>query len=220
MPEARPRPNAGTKGVPRADREEQILEAAAEVFGTAGYAGTSVADVAARAGISKPLVYNYFGSKEGLFEACLRRNGELLLGEMERIARGDAVGIERGLLTLAGLFQILEPRPWAWRLVVDPTIPKDGPIDELVRGYLARITALNEEGVGEMLRLAGDTDPGDVSALAAVWHSIVDALVGWWLDHPGESAEAMTRRCVRLFRASLGSTLAASALAALDGLDA
>src|SRR4051794_26466639 len=64
-PTAARRPNAGTKGVPRAEREAQIVTAATEVFGAQGFAATSVADVAARAGISKPLIYQYFGSKEG-----------------------------------------------------------------------------------------------------------------------------------------------------------
>ena len=91
------RPNAGTKGVPRLDRETQILDIASEHFGTHGFAATSVAAVAAGAGISKPLVYSYFGSKEGLYEACLERGGALLADEMERVAAGDAVGIERGM---------------------------------------------------------------------------------------------------------------------------
>ena len=100
------RPNAGTKGVPRVDRETQILQIASEHFGTAGFAATSVATVAERAGISKPLIYSYFGSKEGLYEACLDRGGALLAEEMERIAAGDAVGVERGMRTLGGLFEI------------------------------------------------------------------------------------------------------------------
>src|SRR5690348_492815 len=116
-------PNAGTKGVPRADREGQIVQAASEVFGARGFAATSVADIAERAGISKPLIYNYFGSKEGLFRACLQRAGGILAEEMERIARGDAVGLERALRTLEGIFTLLEPQPWIWRLFFDPTIP-------------------------------------------------------------------------------------------------
>ena len=87
MPATSQRPNAGTKGVPRADREAQIVEAASEVFGTRGFAATSVGDIAERAGISKPLIYNYFGSKEGLLRACLHRAIDILADEFERIAR-------------------------------------------------------------------------------------------------------------------------------------
>ncbi|MFI2707696.1 TetR/AcrR family transcriptional regulator, partial [Nocardioides sp. CER28] len=202
------RRNAGTKGVPRADREEQIVEVATEVFGTQGFAATSVGDIAERAGISKPLIYNYFGSKEGLLRACLHRAIEILAGEFERIARGDAVGLERALRTLEGTFVLLERQPWIWRLFFDPTIPRgeQGIAAELAL-YTDRFTALAEEGVGEMMRLAGNEDPRDVSALTAVWMSVADSLVTWWLDHPDETPASMTARCVRLFQLVLGATL-------------
>ena len=204
MPRTPVRPNAGTKGVPRADREEQIVGLAIEVFGAHGYAATSVADIAGRAGISKPLIYQYFGSKEGLFRACLHRAGEILAGEMERIARGDVVGLDRALRTLEGTFALLEPQPWIWRLFFDPTVPasEEGIAAEIAR-YTDRLHALAEEGVGEMMRLAGNDDPRDISALTAVWMSIADSLVTWWLDHPEETAASMAARCVRLFQVVL-----------------
>ncbi|MBB3088046.1 TetR/AcrR family transcriptional regulator [Nocardioides albus] len=89
------RANAGTKGVPRADRELQILRAACEVFGTMGFAKASVAGIAADAGISKPLVYQYFGSKEGLFLASFNYGAETLAAEMERVAADDTVSSVR-----------------------------------------------------------------------------------------------------------------------------
>lgn len=202
-----PRPNAGTKGVPRADREDQILVAATRLFGTLGYAGTSVAAVAEPAGISKPLIYSYFGSKEGLYSACLRRAGEQLAIVMEEIARSGVVGLERGLRTLEAVFDLLEPQPWVWRLIFDPSAPAEGEVAEVMATYTARITALAEEGVGELAALVGISDPLDVSALVRVWMSIFDALVGWWVDHPDQSAEAMTARCVRLFTGVTGADL-------------
>jgi AcrR family transcriptional regulator len=207
-PPAARRPNAGTKGVPRADREDQIVGLAIEVFGAQGYAATSVADIAERAGISKPLIYQYFGSKEGLFRACLHRAGDILAGELERVARGDAVGLDRALRTLAGMFAVLEPQPWIWRLFFDPTIPSsEAGISAEIAGYTDRLRALAEEGVGELLRLSGDEDPLDVSALTSVWMSVADSLVTWWLDHPDETRESMTARCFRLFQVVLGAPL-------------
>ncbi|HVX54525.1 TetR/AcrR family transcriptional regulator [Nocardioides sp.] len=207
-----PRPNAGTKGVPRADREEQILETATRLFGTLGFAATSVAAVAEPIGISKPMVYSYFGSKDRLYGACLRRAGEQLAVEMERIARTGVVGLERGLRTLDGIFVLLEPQPWMWRMLFDPTAPREGEAAEVMASYTARITALAHEGVGELMSLVGVTDALDVSAMVSVWISIFDSLVDWWLDHPDQDAAAMTQRCVRLFaavtRADLGSVLA------------
>ena len=201
--------HVGTKGVPRADREEQILAVAGEVFGSEGFAATSVAEIAQRAGISKPLVYQYFGSKEGLFTACLHRAGAILAEEIERIARGDSVGIERALLTLDGIFRTLGDRPWTWRLFFDPTIPRNEAIAREIGFYTDRITVLAEDGVGELMALVGNDDPGDLSAMVRVWMSIVDALVGWWLDHPDQTAAQMSERCVRLFTAAFSAQVPA-----------
>lgn len=207
--------HVGTKGVPRADREEQILAIAGEVFGSEGFAATSVAEIARRAGISKPLVYQYFGSKEGLFTACLHQAGAILAEEIERIARGDSVGLERALLTLDGIFTTLGGRPWTWRLFFDPTLPSNEAVAREIAHYTDRITRLAEEGVGELMALVGNTDPGDLSAMVRVWMSIVDALVGWWLDHPSETAAQMSERCVRLFHAAFSAQV--PALSALLG---
>lgn len=192
------RSNAGTKGVPRLERESQILEVASETFGTEGYAATNVQAVADVAGISKPLIYNYFGSKEGLFLACLERAGDILADEIERVSRGDAVGIERGMLTLQAMFAILEPQRYLWRLIYDGTAPRDGAVADTTAHYVDRITKLADEGVAELMKLGGNPDETDVSAMTAVWMGIVDSLVTWWVDQPGESAQAMYERCLRL----------------------
>jgi AcrR family transcriptional regulator len=200
------RPHVGTRGVPRADREDQIVRVASEIFGARGFAATSMAEIADGAGISKPLIYQYFGSKEGLFSACLHRAGAILAEEMERIAGGDAVGLDRALRTLEALFTLLEPQPWLWRLFFDPTVPRgeEGIAAELAL-YTGRIAALADQGVAEMMRLSGVDDPLDISALTAVWMSVVDSLVTWWLDHPDETPASMTDRCVRLFGVVLGA---------------
>ena len=198
------RPNAGTKGVPRLDREVQILDIASQQFGTLGFAATSVAAIAEKVGISKPLIYNYFGSKEGLYEACLDRGGAIVAEEIERIARGDAVGIERGMQTLAGMFALLEPQPYLWRLFFDPTAPTTGSIADSVTLYADRIGKLAEEGVAELMALAGNADELDISAMTTVWLGIVDSLMGWWLDHPTETADQMIQRCMRLLDALFG----------------
>ncbi len=202
------RPNAGTKGVPRLDRETQILDVASEHFATGGFATTSVATIADHAGISKPLIYSYFGSKEGLYEACLDRGGALLADEMERIAQGDAVGVERGMRTLAGLFALLEDRRHLWRLFFDTTAPTTGPIRDSIAGYADRIGRLADEGVTELMTLAGNDDALDVSAMTSVWLGIVDSLMNWWVDHPDQTADQMTQRCLRLLAALFGEPAA------------
>ena len=57
--------------LPRAERRAQILGAAASAFAERGYSDTSMDDVAARAGITKLIVYRHFGSKSELYQAVL-----------------------------------------------------------------------------------------------------------------------------------------------------
>lgn len=63
----------GTKRLPRAVREQQMLDAAVQMFSLNGYHETSMDAIAAEAQISKPMLYLYYGSKEELFGACLSR---------------------------------------------------------------------------------------------------------------------------------------------------
>lgn len=63
----------GSKRLPRAVREQQMLDAAVQMFSMNGYHETSMDSIAAAAQISKPMLYLYYGSKEELFGACLDR---------------------------------------------------------------------------------------------------------------------------------------------------
>src|SRR5581483_9920649 len=127
----------GTKGVPRLQRERQIVQVATAEFAAHGYAGASMAAVAAIAGISKPLVYQYFGSKDGLFLACLHSVAGPLLERLQTAsAREDDTVLSR-VGTLAAIFDSLEPQRAAWTLLFDDTIPAAGPIAAAVAEYRA-----------------------------------------------------------------------------------
>lgn len=192
------RKRAGTKGVARADREEQILEVASRVFGTRGFGPTGIGEIADQAGISKPLIYTYFGSKEGLLAACMVRAGNLIADDIDRTAASGEIGLARALVTLDGVFSMLEGRPWVWRLFFDPTRPQTPEIDDVIERYTGRLTSRADEGIAELMAYVGNQDPLDHSALAAVWSSIFDGLITWWLDHPEVSAAEMTERSARL----------------------
>ena len=75
----------GTKRLPRAVREQQMLDAAVQMFSANGYHETSMDAIAAQAQISKPMLYLYYGSKEELFGACLNRE----LGRFIDTVRAD-----------------------------------------------------------------------------------------------------------------------------------
>ncbi|MDX6744030.1 TetR/AcrR family transcriptional regulator [Actinocorallia sp. A-T 12471] len=193
--------SAGTKGVPRAAREEQILEVASAEIARVGYAGLSPATVAAGAGVSKPLVYAYFGSKDALYTLCVKRSSDALGDAIDEVAAtigGHASSLVRAERTLTAVFTTLELRPYAWRVVFDASHPEEGQAADAARAARRRIAEQAEFGVGAFLEGRGMTDPGDVSALTAVWMGVVSSLVDWWLRHPEESAAAMTERSRRL----------------------
>jgi AcrR family transcriptional regulator len=75
----------GTKRLPRAVREQQMLDAAVQMFSVNGYHETSMDAIAAEAQISKPMLYLYYGSKEELFGAVLNRE----LGRFVDAVRSD-----------------------------------------------------------------------------------------------------------------------------------
>lgn len=114
----------------RAAREREILEAADEVFGERGYQGTSMDEVAARAGVSKPLVYQYYGSKDGLFLACLSRlRAQLLDAVSDRVMA--APGPEEAMYAgLVGWFRFLDDHPRAWSVLVNEGMLAAGPAAE------------------------------------------------------------------------------------------
>lgn len=188
----------GTKGVPRADREPQILDAAQREFARVGYAAAAVPEIARRAGISKPLVYTYFGSKESLYAACAAAAGAMIADEVDRTAELGSVGIERGLLTVAGLTQVLDARPHLWCVLFDPTVPPGGEGAETAGRYTDRLHARAVEGVGEMLRLAGDTDAADLEVTTRVWVGMLDTVMRWWAEHPDEPGSAVLARAERI----------------------
>ena len=57
--------------MPRAQREAKILTVAEQVFAELGYQATTMDEIAERVGVTKPLIYDYFGSKDGLLVACV-----------------------------------------------------------------------------------------------------------------------------------------------------
>ncbi|TAM89676.1 MAG: TetR/AcrR family transcriptional regulator [Jatrophihabitans sp.] len=194
-------PAIGTKGVPRPRREAQIVRVATAEFGARGYARASVAAIAARSGISKPLVYQYFGSKDGLYLRCLTEVADALLDRLTDAEQRVDDSVASRIHVLRALFEALEPEPAAWRLLYDPSMPRTGRIAAKARHYRARTEAIAAAGSQRFLAARGITDPEDAAALAALWMGVVDSLVTRWLTGPKQSAAQMTARCERLLAA-------------------
>ncbi|MEU8828142.1 TetR/AcrR family transcriptional regulator [Streptomyces sp. NPDC048636] len=196
---------AGSKGVPRHRREQQILAAAIEEFGTRGYAQVSMADLAAAIGVTKPLLYQYFGSKDGLYLAALRHIGDGLSAAIAQAMDGATTTPGTPVAVLRAVFEALEGQRQGWFLLYDPTLPDTGEPAGTAHRYRAAIDRMAARGTEELLNTRGFDDPRDAAALKHVWTGVVSSLVVWWTRNPGESAQDMAERCERLFLAALGT---------------
>ncbi|HJQ47794.1 MAG TPA: helix-turn-helix domain-containing protein [Amycolatopsis sp.] len=103
--------------MPRAERERQMIQVAEEVFAEHGYAAASMDDIAERVGVSKPMLYEYFRSKERLLLACIAQSR----GELREVTEQAVVGatsaeeaLRRGL---HAFFVYVRERRQAWSLL-------------------------------------------------------------------------------------------------------
>ena len=116
-------------------RRDAILDAALRVFTARSYAGATTAEIAREAGVSEPILYRHFGSKRGLYLACLEEAWARLRTAIE--AKLDELGPAAGPLAIAktglGLRdkRILPPSLWVQALSVAPE-------DAELRRYLRR----------------------------------------------------------------------------------
>lgn len=103
--------------MPRAQREQQMIAVAEEIFAERGYQATSMDEVAERVGVSKPMIYEYFGSKEGLLVACIRAaRAELLTATMTSVEGVDSAeeALRRGLVAF---FEFTDSHRRSWKLL-------------------------------------------------------------------------------------------------------
>lgn len=109
--------SSARKRVGRAEREQQILDAAVDVFSSRGYAGASMDTVAERVGVTKPVLYTHFGSKEGLLLACIGRARAELLDATATAAAAATTPEEMLRRGTRAFFDYLDARAPAWTLL-------------------------------------------------------------------------------------------------------
>jgi AcrR family transcriptional regulator len=167
------------------DRRETILAAALELFSASGLAGVSLDEVAERAGISKALIYEHFGSKRELHDAVLQASHNQLVGRvLDSIADAEAPE-ERLRLGLDAFLGFVEEHRTAWRMVHrNVTDPEVAPTLQRVQDE-ARTT------VAALIRgHAPEESPIEGVDLAMASEMFAQQLVGagqslanWWDDH-------------------------------------
>ncbi|PXY20897.1 TetR/AcrR family transcriptional regulator [Prauserella muralis] len=108
---------ARRKRMPRAQRERQMIDVAEAVFAERGYAAASMDEIAERVGVSKPMLYEYFNSKEGLLLACIREARAALRTVTEEAVAGAPTAEEAMRRGLHAFFVYIRERRQAWSLL-------------------------------------------------------------------------------------------------------
>jgi AcrR family transcriptional regulator len=169
---------ASPRRLPRAEREQQTLDVAQALFARDGFAAVTMDDVAAAVGVTKPLLYNYFGNKERLYLACLGRTADALIAHLTD-AFAQAADPGEGLrAAVRAFFAFVEADRASWQVLYDETLPSGGQIAEHIDAYRAQATAL----VGSALQhLDPAPDPALVPGMAHALLGAVESLSRWWL---------------------------------------
>src|SRR5215207_5731093 len=168
--------------LPRAEREQQVLDIAHARFAADGFAAVTMEDVAAVAGVTKPLLYNYFGNKERLYLACLARAGEAMfatVGEAVSHADSPADALRRGL---HAFFAFVDEDRDAWRVLFDETLPAGGEIAERVAAYRERLLALvAQTNIARLPEGRQAAHATEIEATSVALLGAAEALARWWL---------------------------------------
>jgi len=192
---------AGTRTrLPRAEREQQMLAAARGLFAERGYAAVTMDDVATAVGVTKPLLYTYFGNKERLFAACMEPAGEALLATVVQAVQGapdGAVALERGV---HAFFAFVDEDREAWGVLFDGSLPS-GELARSVVAYRDRLAAL----VAAELAPGGTASPVDEALTTAVLGA-AEALGRWWLRTGAMSAADAAELLIGVVKPGLGLT--------------
>ena len=109
--------STGTKRIPRAIREQQMLDSAIRVFADLGYRSASMDTIARDAKISKPMLYLYYSSKEELFTACVVRESGRLIDQLTAAALAGSGPRGRLESVVQSFLEYVDEHPDSWNVV-------------------------------------------------------------------------------------------------------
>ncbi|WP_217548834.1 TetR/AcrR family transcriptional regulator [Streptomyces sp. GbtcB6] len=199
-----------TKRMPRAVREQQMLDAAVRTFGQRGYMTASMDEIAELAGVSKPLVYLYLNSKEDLFAACIRREAGALT-EAVRAGVDRELPADRQLWDgLRAFFTYTADHPDGWSVLH---------IQARTHGerFASEVAAMREEIVAFVTQLIvaaareahrdPDLGEGEVAGLAEALVGAAESLAAWANATPGVTARQAAATLMNFAWAGLGNLM-------------
>jgi AcrR family transcriptional regulator len=166
--------------VPRPVREQQILDIAEQQFAELGYDSVSIEEIARLAGVSRPIVYDYFGDKEAVYLACLRR----ARGELETMLLGAAASASTPRETLeratSAYFEFVERRGQQWAVLFGGAGLSGFGAEEADRLRFATVSRLRDL----IVALEPNVDPVTAEAFAHALSGSAEQVAKWWRANP------------------------------------
>jgi AcrR family transcriptional regulator len=176
------------------ERRHQLIDIARSLFAERGYDGTAIEDIAKRANVSKPVVYEHFGGKEGLYAVVVDREMSALLDGVTASLTNNQHRTRVEAVTLA-LLTYIEERTDGYRVLI-----RDSPASLAPTTYS---TLFNDAVMQVASILAGDFARRGLDPELAPMYS--QALVGsvsmtaqWWLDAREPKKEVVAAHLVNL----------------------
>jgi AcrR family transcriptional regulator len=185
-PAAKPGTRRYAPRMPPEERRTQLLDATLSLIAERGYESVSMEGIARAAGVTKPVVYDLFGTLADLLEALLEREEEralLQLAELMPTPRADADPEEVLVDGLNAFLRSVEARPDAWRLILTPTETMPGRVREVVESQRTQIAAQLESIVRWGLEQL-TTEIEDVELLVETIIVMVENAARQHLDDP------------------------------------
>jgi AcrR family transcriptional regulator len=180
-----PRPAAAparrTSRLPRSARRVQLLQAAQDVFVAQGFHAAAMDDIADRAGVSKPVLYQHFPGKRELYLALLEEHvGQLADRVREALAATDD-NHQRVQGAVTAYFEFIDAEGEAFRLVFESDLRNDPD----VRAVVDRGTELCVEAIAEVIAADTGADRERALLLAAGLTGLSETSARWWLPRKG-----------------------------------
>jgi AcrR family transcriptional regulator len=183
------------KRLPPAERRELILEAAGRLFGDRGYAHTNLDEIAAAAGVTKPILYRHFASKKALYLALLERHRDDLPRFFERVP-ADLPFEQRVEAILETWFDYVTEHGYAWRMLF-----RDAGGDEEIRAFRQANYDRAREVLAGFIRGQKGIPKRQVEPLAEFLRAGGAGLALWSLDHPEVSRATLVATASRVLAA-------------------
>jgi AcrR family transcriptional regulator len=169
--------------LPRAERERQVLQTAHAMFAERGYAAVTMDEVAAEVGVTKPLLYAYFGNKERLYLECMEPAGAALEQTVLDAIEGTTTPADALRAGIQAFFAFIDADRSAWRVLFDETLPSSGDVARRVAAHRERLESLVTAALLAQMPAGrgGRRARDEVAALSAALLGAAEALGRGWL---------------------------------------